>query len=183
MRLISAVSGVRIPAPPHKSPNLPLRGGNRRVIMKKIITLATAGIFLLSLQGARAQKEVEAPAVPPMLPGQSPWPPPKPRNRQRPKRDRQRSPNPRARPIPPLNLRKGQPPNEPPIKRLPLTRAAPQPGPTRPPKPRAPRPPPRQTSRRPNPRRPRHENPPRPRHPPARIPDPRRLNRETKISR
>src|SRR5208337_2550889 len=72
MRLISAVSGVRIPAPPHKSTNLPLRGGNRRVIMKKIITLATAGIFLLSLQGARAQKEVEAPAVPPMLQGQKP---------------------------------------------------------------------------------------------------------------
>jgi hypothetical protein len=40
--------------------------------MKKIITLATAGIFLLSLQGARAQREVEPPAVPPMLEGQKP---------------------------------------------------------------------------------------------------------------
>ena len=37
--------------------------------MKKIITLATAGIFLLSLQGASAQREVEPPAVPPMLEG------------------------------------------------------------------------------------------------------------------
>ena len=35
--------------------------------MKKIITLATAGIFLLSLQTARAQREVQPPAVPPML--------------------------------------------------------------------------------------------------------------------
>ena len=40
--------------------------------MKKIITLATAGIFLLSLQGASAQREVEPPAVPPMLEGQKP---------------------------------------------------------------------------------------------------------------
>jgi len=40
--------------------------------MKKIITLATAGIFLLSLQGARAQKEVPPPPVPPMLEGQRP---------------------------------------------------------------------------------------------------------------
>jgi hypothetical protein len=40
--------------------------------MKKIITLATAGIFLLSLQGARAQREVAPPTVPPMLEGQKP---------------------------------------------------------------------------------------------------------------
>ena len=40
--------------------------------MKKIITLATAGIFLLSLQAARAQREVQPPAVPPMLEGQRP---------------------------------------------------------------------------------------------------------------
>jgi hypothetical protein len=40
--------------------------------MKKIITLVTAGIFLLSLQIARAQKEVAPPAVPPMLEGQRP---------------------------------------------------------------------------------------------------------------
>lgn len=40
--------------------------------MKKIITLATAGVFLLSLQAARAQREVQAPAIPPMLEGQRP---------------------------------------------------------------------------------------------------------------
>jgi hypothetical protein len=40
--------------------------------MKKIITLATAGIFLLSLQTVRAQREVQPPAVPPMLEGQKP---------------------------------------------------------------------------------------------------------------
>ena len=40
--------------------------------MKKMITLATAGIFLLSLQGAWAQREVAPPAVPPMLEGKKP---------------------------------------------------------------------------------------------------------------
>lgn len=40
--------------------------------MRKLITLATAGLFLLSVQGAQAQKEVEPPAVPPMLEGQRP---------------------------------------------------------------------------------------------------------------
>jgi hypothetical protein len=40
--------------------------------MKKIVTLATAGIFLLSLQSVWAQKEVAPPAVPPMLEGQRP---------------------------------------------------------------------------------------------------------------
>jgi hypothetical protein len=40
--------------------------------MKKFITLATAGLFLLGLQGARAQRQVEPPAVPPMLEGQRP---------------------------------------------------------------------------------------------------------------
>jgi len=40
--------------------------------MKKIITLAAAGIFLLGLQTAGAQKEVAPPAVPPMLEGQKP---------------------------------------------------------------------------------------------------------------
>jgi hypothetical protein len=40
--------------------------------MKKFITLATAGLLLMSLQGARAQREVEPPAVPPMLEGQRP---------------------------------------------------------------------------------------------------------------
>jgi hypothetical protein len=40
--------------------------------MKKFITLASAGLLLVSLQGARAQREVEPPAVPPMLEGQRP---------------------------------------------------------------------------------------------------------------
>ena len=40
--------------------------------MKKFITLASAGILLFSLQGARAQREVEPPAVPPMLEGSRP---------------------------------------------------------------------------------------------------------------
>jgi hypothetical protein len=40
--------------------------------MKRFITLATAGLLLISLQGARAQREVEPPAVPPMLEGQRP---------------------------------------------------------------------------------------------------------------
>jgi hypothetical protein len=35
--------------------------------MKKIITLVAAGMFLFSLQAARAQKEVQPPAIPPML--------------------------------------------------------------------------------------------------------------------
>ena len=40
--------------------------------MKKFITLASAGLLLFSLQGARAQREVEPPSVPPMLEGQKP---------------------------------------------------------------------------------------------------------------
>jgi hypothetical protein len=40
--------------------------------MKKFITLASAGLLLISLQGARAQREVEPPAIPPMLEGQRP---------------------------------------------------------------------------------------------------------------
>ena len=35
--------------------------------MKKYITLVTAGLFCLSLQPAGAQRQVEPPAVPPML--------------------------------------------------------------------------------------------------------------------
>ncbi len=35
--------------------------------MKRIIALATAGLFFLGLGGAWAQKEVEPPAVPPLL--------------------------------------------------------------------------------------------------------------------
>jgi hypothetical protein len=40
--------------------------------MKKFITLASAGLLLFSLQGARAQREVEPPAVSPMLEGHKP---------------------------------------------------------------------------------------------------------------
>jgi hypothetical protein len=40
--------------------------------MKKFITLASAGLLLFSLQTARAQQEVEPPAVPPMLEGSRP---------------------------------------------------------------------------------------------------------------
>ena len=40
--------------------------------MKKFITLASAGLLLFSLQGARAQRQVEPPAVPPMLEGNRP---------------------------------------------------------------------------------------------------------------
>jgi hypothetical protein len=40
--------------------------------MKKYISLATAGLLLLSLQPARAQRQVEPPAVPPMLEGERP---------------------------------------------------------------------------------------------------------------
>jgi hypothetical protein len=40
--------------------------------MKKFIILASAGLLLFNLQGARAQREVEPPAVPPLLEGQRP---------------------------------------------------------------------------------------------------------------
>jgi hypothetical protein len=41
--------------------------------MKRFLSLATAGLFLLGLPGSGwAQKEVEPPAVPPMLEGQRP---------------------------------------------------------------------------------------------------------------
>lgn len=40
--------------------------------MNKFITLATAGLLLLSLQAARAQQEVKPPAIPPMLEEQRP---------------------------------------------------------------------------------------------------------------
>jgi hypothetical protein len=53
--------------------------------MKKYITLATAGLFLLSLQGAWAQREVQPPAVPPMLEGQRPLAQPEPREPAAPK--------------------------------------------------------------------------------------------------
>jgi hypothetical protein len=40
--------------------------------MKKYLTYAVAGIFLLCLQPAWAQREVEPPAIPPMLEGKRP---------------------------------------------------------------------------------------------------------------
>jgi hypothetical protein len=41
--------------------------------MKKFVTIAMAGIFVLSLQGpGRAQKEVAPPPIPPLLEGQRP---------------------------------------------------------------------------------------------------------------
>ena len=40
--------------------------------MKKFITLASAGLLLFSLQGARAQREEPPPAMPPMLEDQKP---------------------------------------------------------------------------------------------------------------
>lgn len=42
------------------------------IAMKKFITLASAGLLLVSLQGAQAQREVEPPAVSPMLEGNRP---------------------------------------------------------------------------------------------------------------
>jgi outer membrane biosynthesis protein TonB len=75
MRLISAVSGVRIPAPPQFF-KVFINFFKGRMNMKKIITLATAGVFLLSLQGASmAQKEEKTPATPPMIEKQIPTPP------------------------------------------------------------------------------------------------------------
>lgn len=41
--------------------------------MNKVVTIAMAGIFVLSLQGpGRAQKEVAPPPIPPLLEGQRP---------------------------------------------------------------------------------------------------------------
>jgi hypothetical protein len=40
--------------------------------MKKFITLTITGLFLLSLQPAGAQQQVEPPAIPPILEGQRP---------------------------------------------------------------------------------------------------------------
>jgi lipoprotein-anchoring transpeptidase ErfK/SrfK len=53
--------------------------------MKKFITLAIAGLLLFSLQTARAQKEVEPPAGPPMLEGSRPLAQPKTREPAAPK--------------------------------------------------------------------------------------------------
>jgi len=64
--------------------------------MKKIITLATAGIFLLSLQGARAQREVEPPAVPPMLEGQKPLATPEAKEPEAPQQGQAEKPKPKG---------------------------------------------------------------------------------------
>src|SRR5450759_3045160 len=66
MLLISAVSGVQIPAPPPPTILSPFlrRWGN----MKKLVTLASVGVFLLSLQGASLAQEKApvTPAAPPL---------------------------------------------------------------------------------------------------------------------
>jgi hypothetical protein len=43
-----------------------------KIAMKKFIILASAGLLLFSLEGAWAQRQVEPPAVPPMLEGNKP---------------------------------------------------------------------------------------------------------------
>jgi hypothetical protein len=71
MRLISAVSGVQVPAPPPHFFQSPLKERE----MKKLVTLASVGVFLLSLQGITlAQQKTPAPAPPPA--GVTPAPPP-----------------------------------------------------------------------------------------------------------
>jgi hypothetical protein len=65
MRLISAVSGVQVPAPP---PPILLSPSLRRGEMKKLVTLASVGMFLLSLLGVSLAQEkapAPAPAAPP----------------------------------------------------------------------------------------------------------------------
>jgi hypothetical protein len=49
-----------------------MQGRVSKIATKKYITLAVAGLFLFSLQPARAQRQVEPPAVPPMLEGSRP---------------------------------------------------------------------------------------------------------------
>jgi hypothetical protein len=65
--------------------------------MKKFITLATAGLLLLSLQGARAQREVEPPAIPPMLEEQKPLAHPETRESAAPKPTKEKKAKPKAR--------------------------------------------------------------------------------------
>jgi hypothetical protein len=48
------------------------QGRMLKIAMKKFIILASAGLLLFSLEGAWAQREVEPPAVPPMLEGKRP---------------------------------------------------------------------------------------------------------------
>ena len=123
MRLISAVSGVRLPAPPPLIILCPYlrRWGN----MKKLVTLASVGVFLLSLQGASLAQE-KAPATPatPAAPATPAGPPaaapavtapletpatPEATGAKRPRRPRKRPPRkrpPRKRPRPPRRPRR-----------------------------------------------------------------------------
>ncbi len=64
--------------------------------MKKFITLASAGLLLFSLQGARAQREVEPPAVPPMLEGNRPLAQPETREPATPKQTEEGKAKPKA---------------------------------------------------------------------------------------
>ena len=64
--------------------------------MKKFITLASAGLLLFSLQGARAQREVEPPAVPPMLEGNRPLAQPETREPAAPKQTEEGKAKPKA---------------------------------------------------------------------------------------
>jgi hypothetical protein len=64
--------------------------------MKKFITLASAGLLLVSLQGARAQREVEPPAVPPMLEGNRPLAQPETREPAAPKQTEEGKAKPKA---------------------------------------------------------------------------------------
>ena len=67
-----------------------------KIAMKKFITLASAGLLLFSLQGARAQREVEPPAVPPMLEGNRPLAQPETREPATPKQTEEGKAKPKA---------------------------------------------------------------------------------------
>jgi hypothetical protein len=64
--------------------------------MKKYITLITTGLFLLSLQPAGAQRQVEPPAIPPMLEGQKPLANPETREPTAPKQAEESKAKPKA---------------------------------------------------------------------------------------
>ena len=77
-----------------------------KIAMKKFITLASAGLLLFSLQGARAQREVEPPAVPPMLEGQKPLAQPETREPAAPKQTEEGKAKPKAKTKPKPRLAK-----------------------------------------------------------------------------
>jgi hypothetical protein len=64
--------------------------------MKKFIILASAGLLLFNLQGARAQREVEPPPVSPMLEGQRPLAQPETREPAAPKQTQEGKAKPKA---------------------------------------------------------------------------------------